>query len=151
MITFCTSFKFNTFLQPWTWPLHLCNTAMFLIPICLIFNAKKLFYFTYFINVMGAFLAMAMPNYENAKIFEWTLVNFWINHYPAFFMPLLLVALKIFERPKIKQFYYSMAAFFVYFVLMLICNAWFTNYDAEVDFFFLNSTFIVDKFGLWLR
>ena len=149
MITFCTRFKFDTFLQPWAWPLHLCNTAMFLVPICLIFNAKKLFYFTYFINVMGAFLAMAMPNYESACIFEWKLVNFWINHYPAFFMPLLLVALKIFERPKIKQFYYSMAAFFVYFILMLVCNAWFTNYDAEVDFFFLNSTFIVDKFGLW--
>jgi len=150
MITYMTRFKYTSFLKPWNWPLHLCNTAMFIIPICLIFKAKKLFYFTYFINVMGAFLAMAMPNYdETTCIFEWLLVNFWVNHYPAFFMPVLIVALRLFDRPKIKQFYYSMAAFFVYFVAMLICNAWFSNYDKTVDFFFLNSTFIVDKFGLW--
>ncbi len=149
MITFCTRYKYNTFLLPWVWPLHLCNTAMFIIPVCLIFRAKKLFYFTYFINVMGAFLAMVMPNYSDVAIFEWSLVNFWVNHYPAFFMPLLLVALGIFERPKIKQFYYSMFGFFVYFVIVLFCNAWFSNYDKSVDFFFLNSTFIVDKFGTW--
>lgn len=149
MITFCTRYKYDSFLLPWAWPLHLCNTAMFIIPICLIFRAKKLFYFTYFINVMGAFLAMAMPNYTDVCIFEWSLINFWVNHYPAFFMPLLLVALKIFDRPKIKQFYYSMVGFFGYFIVVLFCNAWFSNYDKGVDFFFLNSTFIVDKFGTW--
>ncbi len=149
MVTFMTRFKYDTFLYPWQWPLHLCNTAMFIIPICLIFKAKKLFYFTYFINVMGAFIAMMMPNYEEVTILQWELVNYWVNHYPAFFMPLLLVALRVFERPKIKQFYYSMAGFFLYFFVVLICNAWFSNYDKEVDFFFLNSTFIVDKFGTW--
>lgn len=149
LITYMTRFKYDSLLYPWKWPLHLCNTAMFIVPICLIFRAKKLFYFTYFINVMGAFLAMAMPNYEDVTIFQWSLVNFWINHYPAFFMPILLVALKVFERPKIKQFYYSMVGFFIYFVAILICNAWFANYDKGVDFFFLNSTFIVDKFGVW--
>lgn len=153
MITFCTRYKYNTFLQPWDWPLHLCNTAMFIVPICLIFNMKRLFYFTYFINVMGAFLAMAMPNYtmgvDGITITEWAFVNFWINHYPAFFMPLLLVALKIFERPKIKQFYHSMAAFFVYFVIVLILNPVFGALGHDVDFFFLNSNFIPDKFGTW--
>ncbi len=149
LITYCTRFKFDSFLKPWEWPLHLCNTAMFIVPICLIFNMKKLFYFTYFINVMGAFLAMVMPNYENANIFDWKLVNFWINHYPAFFMPILLVALKVFERPKIKQFYYSMAGFFVYFLVALFANVLFTAMGHDVDYFFLNSDFIPDKFGKW--
>ncbi|MBQ3571881.1 MAG: YwaF family protein [Clostridia bacterium] len=149
LITYCTRFKFDSFLKPWYWPLHLCNTAMFIVPICLIFNAKKLFYFTYFINVMGAFLAMAMPNYENANIFDWALINFWINHYPAFFMPILLVALKVFDRPKIKQFYYSMVGFLVYFLVALFANVLFTAMGHDVDFFFINSNFIADKLGVW--
>ena len=149
LITYCTRFKYTTFLRPWLWPLHLCNTAMFIVPICLLFRAKKLFYFTYFINVMGAFLAMVMPNYEDTYILEWLLVNFWVNHYPAFFMPLLLVALGIFERPKIKQFYYSMAGFLFYFIFALITNALFTSMGHEADFFFLNSDFIPDKLGKW--
>ena len=153
MFTFCTRYKYDTFLQPWSWPLHLCNTAMFIVPICLVLNRKRLFYFTYFINVMGAFFAMALPNYTmgvgGITITDWAFVNFWVNHYPAFFMPLLLVALGIFERPKIKQFYYSMAAFFVYFVAVLIINPLFTAMGHEVDYFFLNSDFIPDKFGVW--
>ena len=149
MVTFCSRLKYDTFLQPTAWPLHLCNTAMFIIPICLVFRMEKLFYFTYFINVAGAFFAMAMPNYEHVTMFQWRLVNFWVNHYPAFFMPLLLVALKVFDRPKIKQFYYSMVGFFFYFVTVLFLNAWFSNYNAEVDFFFLNSNFVADQLGQW--
>lgn len=128
------------------WPLHLCNTAMFIIPICLIFKMDKLFNFCLFINVMGAFLAMTMPNTDssvNALAFE--RVNYWINHYPAFFMPVLLIALKIFRRPKFKEWIYSQIAFAVYFVFVLFLNAWF----GDTDFFFLNGDFIVDKLGKW--
>jgi len=42
-----------------------------------------------------------------------------------------------------------MIGFAVYFVLMLVINAWFTNYNPEVDYFFLNSDFIAEKFGSW--
>lgn len=149
LITFSENYRFERFLHPTLWPLHLCNTAMYLVPICLIFKAKKLFYFTYFINVLGAFFAMAMPNYGTENVFATGVIIFYVNHFIAFFMPLLLVGLNQFERPKLKQFMYSMIAFFVYFVAMLIINAWFTNYDAGVDFFFINSDFIADKLGQW--
>ncbi len=130
-------------------PLHLCNTAMYITPFCLTFNWKKLFYFTYFINVLGALLALLMPNYGDASIVGWSLLQFYGNHYQAFFMPLLVVGLGIFRRPRWKEFSYSMIAFGVYFVLMLIVNAWFTNYNADVDYFFLNGDFIADKLGTW--
>lgn len=151
MITFCIGYKYDTFLDPTAWPIHLCNTAMFLIPICMIFKWNKLFYFTYFINVMGAFLAMLMPNYDKStNLISVQLITFWVNHYCAMLMPLLMVALKIFERPKIKQFKYSMVWFAVYFVFALTMNAWFTNFsDTVVDFFFLNSDFIPEKLGNW--
>ncbi len=149
MISYSYNYTFADILTPYHWPLHLCNTAMYIIPICIIFKLDKLFYFTYFINVMGAFLAMAMPNYaDGTNMFSTALVLFWINHFCAFFMPLLLVALKMFARPKFRQFWYSMAGFAVYFLLVLVINGWFSNY-GDVDYFFLNSDFIVDKLGSW--
>ncbi|MDD3397222.1 MAG: YwaF family protein [Clostridia bacterium] len=150
LITFMFNYKLETFLNPTSWPLHLCHTAMYIVPICLIFKWEKLFYFTYFINVLGAFLAMVMPNTgDGLSVFDPGLVVFWVNHYSAFFMPLLVVALGVFSRPKWKQFVYSMVGFAVYFLLILFINAWFTNYNSGVDFFFVNSDFIADKLGLW--
>ncbi|MBE6619514.1 MAG: ATP-binding cassette domain-containing protein [Ruminococcaceae bacterium] len=141
---------FTDLAVPWNWPLHLCNTAMFLIPLCLIFRMRRLFNFCLFINVMGALLAMIMAEelgMVNAIATE--RISYWINHYAAFFMPVLLVALKIFKRPGFKEWIWAVIAFAVYFFAMLIVNAWFTNYDTGVDFFFLNSDFIVDKLGKW--
>ena len=153
----------TAFVQPWDWPLHLCNLAMVLVCVNLIFLPKKLFYFTYFINVFGAVLAMLMPNYDEAlTVFNPSVVHFWCNHMIAFWMPLLCVALKLFERPKLKQYTYSMIAFTGYFILVFICNTVFTAYQGtvvhylgrdfticETDFFFINSTFIAEKMGNW--
>ena len=148
MWTYMRNYTLADATTPWSWPLHLCNTAQFIIPICLIFGMKKLFNFTLFINVLGAFLAMIMPNFSNSPLSNES-VHFWINHYPAFFMPLLLVALKIFERPKFKQWVYSQIAFCGYFFAMIFANGYFTGIGHETDFFFLNSDFIVDKLGKW--
>lgn len=150
LIGFMIGYDFASLKEPWSWPIHLCNTALFIIPICLIFKLKKLFYFTYFINVLGALFAMLMPNYSSStNMFDPGLIRFWYNHWVAFFMPLLIVALKIFKRPKIKEFYYSMVGFFAYFVIALVCNVLFTAMGHDVDFFFINSDFIADKLGKW--
>ena len=149
MISFCYNYDFSIFTNLTSWPLHLCNTAMFIIPLVLIFRLEKLYYFTIFINVLGAFFAMIMPNIEGANCLADNTVHFWINHYMAFLLPLLIMSLKIFPRPKMKQFIYSLVAFFVYYLLVLFMNAWLTNYDSGVDFFFINSDFIADKLGTW--
>lgn len=152
LLIYCFNHKFPDFVgDGWvtSLPLHLCNTAMFITPLCLTFKWKRFFYFTYFINVLGAFLALVMPNYGDVSVIQNSTWIFYINHYQAFFMPLLVVGLGIFVRPRWKQFGYSMAGFTVYFILMLIVNAWFTNYNAKVDYFFLNSNFIADKLGNW--
>lgn len=134
-------------------PLHLCNTALYVTPLCLTFKAKKVFYFTYFINVLGAFLAITMPNYGlenlNGSFIVSGTVGFFFDHYQAFFMPLLVVGLGIFRRPRWKEFCYSLVGFGAYYVLMLVLNGWFTNYNPDVDYFFINSDFIADKLGSW--
>ena len=148
LLSFSVYHKLESFAHPLGWPLHLCNTAMYIIPLCLIFNWKKLFYFTYFINVFGAFVAMAMPNYEDAlNLFSERILEFYSNHYIAFFMPILIVALGVFKRPKLKEFRYSMVGFAMYFALVLVLNVWFSNYGS-VDFFYINSDFVAEKLGL---
>ncbi|MCM1289746.1 MAG: YwaF family protein [Corallococcus sp.] len=153
LINFMLFYKFADFIsKDWVTnlPLHLCNTAMFITPLCLTFKWKKLFYFTYFINVLGALFALLMPNYNSTHPFISPFVwRFYLNHYQAFFMPLLIVGLGIFRRPRWKEFQYSMVGFAVYFVLMIVFNAWFTNYNPDVDYFFLNSDFIAEKLGTW--
>lgn len=149
LISFSLNYRFEDFLTVTHWPFHLCNTAMYIIPLCLIFKWDKVFYFTYFINVFGAFIAMAMPNYAaELNLFSTEIVGFYINHYIAFFMPILTVALGVYARPRLKQFTYSMIGFAIYFLFALIFNAWFSNYGS-VDYFFLNSDFVADKLGKW--
>ena len=138
------------FPQPWSWPLHLCNTAMFIIPLCLIFRMKRLFNFTLFINVLGALFAMVIPDVDQVEnIMEYYSIHFWLNHFAAFFMPILIIALGLFARPKFKQWVYSLIAFAVYFILVIFLNSYFTAIGHETDYFFLNSDFIVDKVGEW--
>ena len=162
-IGFFVEFDWADLVQPWRWPLHLCNTAMILMVIVLIFMPKRLFYFTYFINVFGAALAFLMPNYEPYyTVFNPSVVRFWYNHMIAFWMPLLCVALKLYQRPKLKQYGYSIIGFTGYFFLALILNTVFTGFKdtvvhyfgkdftiCDTNFFFINDTFIAVKLGSW--
>lgn len=149
LLTFSLGFKFQDLMDVTHWPFHLCNTAMYIIPLCLIFKWEKLFYFTYFINVLGAFLAICMPNYSSTVgLFDTSVVVFYVNHYIAFFMPILMVSLKVYSRPNLRRFLYSVIGFAFYFILVLVVNAWFSNYGS-VDYFFINSDFVADKLGKW--
>lgn len=157
LLSFSLGYKFEEFLDPTRWPLHLCNTAMYIMPLVLIFNMKRFFYFTYFINVLGAFFAMVMPDYspDMINIFSERVCVFYTNHFIAFFMPLLFVSLGMFEKPKFKQFVYSMLGFLGYFVFVLVLNAMYTGMfeagmvNRTTDYFFINSDFIADKLGTW--
>ena len=159
LISYMVGHKYDTILRPWEWPLHLCNLAMILLPICYIFRTKRLFYFTYFINVFGAVLAMLMPDYRDSLlVLNPNIWYFWINHCCAYMMPLLGVALYEFDRPKLKQFGFSSIWFLAYFMVVLTLNTVFTGLEGTVtpmgtisgtDYFFINSTFIAEKLGKW--
>ncbi len=150
MISFCYVYDFAALTGMHNWPLHLCNTAMFIIPLVLIFKMEKLYYFTIFINVLGAFFAMIMPNLgDDVNWLQASSLQFWSNHYMAMILPILLMSLRLFKRPKMKQFIYSLVAFFGYYVLVMFMNPWLTAQGHSVDFFFINSNFIAEKLGEW--
>lgn len=150
LITYNYHYDFSVFVNPRSWPMHLCNTAMYIVPICLIFKTKGLYYFTMFVNIIGAFFAMFMPNTSDSSgIFSTGIVLFWINHIIAYAIPALMVLLGVYERPKLKNFIYSMLWFIVYFGMALLLNAIFTGIDPNnpTDFFYINSDFIAEKLG----
>ncbi len=149
MITFSYNYTFTTLTDLTTWPLHLCNLAMYIFPLVLVFKLDKVYYFTIFINVLGALLAMLMPNTDKINWISSGSIQFWNNHYMAMILPLLIMSLGIFKRPKMKQFVYSLIGFFGYYLLVLVMNAWLSNYDSGVDFFFINSDFVASKLGKW--
>ena len=136
-------------------PIHLCHTALYVVPICVAFNMKRFFYFTYFINVYGAIMAMMMPNTgETLNIYLPAVMLFWYNHWAAFSTPLLCVALGIFEKPKFKQMLWSLLFFLLYFILIMFLNAWLSNYKpgynpdvlgTGTDYLFINNDFIASK------
>ena len=134
-------------------PIHLCHTALYVVPICVAFDFKRLFYFTYFINVFGALMAMLWPNVgEGSNVFTPGDVMFWYNHMSAFSAPLLAVALGAFEKPKFKQMLWSLLFFGIYFFGVMFLNGWLSNYvegynpatpGSGTDYLFINGDYIL--------
>ena len=147
MISFSDGYGWRIFIEPYGWPLHICNTAMFILPLALTTRSQKIFYFTFFVNILGAMLATFMPTYGNVLFFTPRTVHFYTNHILAMCGPLVCVFLEIFPRPKKRQFFYSMVGFTAYFILVLFCNTVFSAVwpGREIDFFFINSDFVAKK------
>ena len=131
-------------------PLHLCNTAIVITLITYVFHLEGLFYFSYLVNVLGAVFAIIMPNLY-VLVSEPKSVLYWFDHVYAFALPILGVALGIFPRPNFKMVKKAIAVFTAYFVLIAFIDGWFNNAPfnvtgEEIDYFFLYSTFYLDKF-----
>lgn len=116
-------------------PLHLCNTAIFLIFIAFAFNLKSVYYFTYFVNVIGAIFAMTLPD-SSATLLSWSGIHFWFCHAYVLILPVLAMLLGLYKRPTFKYMRNSIYIFTIYFIAMIIANAWINTF-ASVDYFFL--------------
>lgn len=138
-------FTFESFTRPLGLPFHLCNTGILLLVMAYIFKMKGVFYFAYFVNVVGALFAILLPNIGEHDMFSLTNMHFWYNHWVVFFLPILGISLKIYPRPNFKMIRGAIAVYTVYIVCMVFLNGWLQNYDPMVDYFFLNRNFIVDK------
>jgi ABC-2 type transport system ATP-binding protein len=130
-------------------PFHLCHTAIFLSLIASVTKNKAIFYFTYLVNVVGAFFAILFPN-TTPDFATLQAQLFWFNHWYAFITPILGVTLKIFKRPTFKLVRGSVYVFAIYMIITIFLNAWLSNYDPNVDYFFLNRNFLVGKFPFLL-
>ncbi|MCD8200658.1 MAG: YwaF family protein [Clostridia bacterium] len=150
VITYCSKYDYTSIYTVSEWPLHLCNTIMFLVPLCLIFKFDWLFYFTLFFGVIGALVAMLLPTYVSSSgVLTPECVSYWQNHILAFGMPLVMLFTGVYERPKFRHFLYSLIGFAVYFVFVIILNSY-----LDTDFFYTNKdqiTSLLGSFGIRLK
>ena len=144
---------FNFFYYPYqslnNVPLHLCNAAIILMFVAFIFKVEGVFYFTYFVNVIGALFAMMMPNWH-PDAFSLMSIRFWYNHVYAFVVPILGVALHVYPRPKLQQMFKAILWFTLYYIVVAICNPWFSSYPGQgtISYFFINEPFFFETLGI---
>ncbi len=134
LILFCYSWNVFTFTYA-NLPLHLCNTAVFLIFIAFAFKLNSVYYFTYFVNVIGSFFAMFFPN-TTATLFSYSGIHFWFTHAYVLILPILAMMFGLYKRPTFKYMRNSIFIFSAYFVAMVVANAWINTF-TPVDYFFL--------------
>jgi len=124
-------------------PLHLCNTAVFLIFIAFTFKIKSVFYFNYIVNVIGGIIAITLPN-TSGQITTVANMHFWYNHIYIVFLPILARLFGHYTRPTLKLMRGAILIFSIYFVSMMFMNAW-VNSFSSVDYFFLYGDNITSK------
>ena len=153
MLSMCGFFQYFAYELQWTGahilPLHLCNTAIICMFVAYAFKVNSLFYFTYFINVLGAFCAIVLPDTSGTMATKINIVEYWYNHVYAFALPLLGVALGVFKRPNFKMMLGSIVVFTAYVVCVFFLNSYLNSpqIDIHADYFFLYSNFFVEKFA----
>lgn len=125
-------------------PLHLCNTAVFLMLIAFVFKSKPVFYFNYIVNVIGGIIAIVLPDTSGA-ITTVGNMHFWYNHIYIVFLPILARLFGHFTRPTLKLMRGAIIIFSIYFVSMIFANAWINTFES-VDYFFLYGDNITSKF-----
>lgn len=126
-------------------PLHLCNAALIVGLFAMIFKSKKLFYFTYFVNVLGAVLALLMPDTDGSILLDEN-IRFWVTHISVVLVPLLAVAWEVFPRPNLKMMKNSIIVFTIYFIVACWSNMLISNVEPGVNYFFLQNDFFIKKF-----
>lgn len=132
-------------------PFQLCNLGSYLVLIALLIRKQGFFNFIFLANVPGALIAFCVPETSEAMLSYWN-IHFYIEHTWVFIIPILCVALRIFERPAkqaIKHYFVGFSIYFGFCALSgIIINCFISKpYDPvlnEVNYFYLFNTTVMD-------
>ena len=102
-------------------PFQLCNLGSYLVLIALLIKKQGFFNFVLLANVPGAMIAYCVPDIKEGMLSFWN-IHFYIEHTWVFIVPLLLVALRIFERPKLNAIKHFFIGFSIYFVFCMLAG-----------------------------
>lgn len=100
-------------------PFQLCNLGSYLVLIALLIKKQSFFDFILIANVPGAMIAFCVPDIAEGMLSYWN-IHFYIEHTWVFIIPLLAVALRIFDRPGKKAYKHFFVGFSIYFLFCAI-------------------------------
>ena len=131
-------FKIYTFrdIELWNLPIHICNMGTIFIFISLFFRWCTLEMFTYYINVFGATMAMAVP-LINDGFWQFSTFNYMYEHSMLIVLPIMSVLLGVSARPKRSEIPKILPLFFGYYLLSVIVGSILHIYDANVNYFYV--------------
>ena len=102
-------------------PLQLCNINMILIPIAVHWNKRALMSFCFFVGVLGAAMAVAMPGlgFSGYSLLLPRMIGFYGTHFAVIIEGLSLVTLGLY-RPRFRDLPKTMLALTV--IALLACG-----------------------------
>lgn len=127
-------------------PFQLCNMATYVMMIALLTKNKHLFNFNFLVNVVGAFLAIIMPDINGRGLFEVWNMHFIYEHTNVLVTPIMCLLLKVFENIDEKSYKDAFIGFLAYFIFCVFVGTTF-NVIATVnnkDIFEVNYLFMFD-------
>jgi uncharacterized membrane protein YwaF len=85
-------------------PLQLCDIAVFLIPIGLIFKKQAVVDFVFYVCALGALGAIIFVGSDYEDTYSWMTISFYIFHFTIFLIPLLMSAWGFYTmKPTVKK------------------------------------------------
>lgn len=114
-------------------PLQLCNLASYLMLIALIFKNKVIFNFNFLVNVVGAVMAILVPDVKGYNIFEIWNLHFIYEHTNVVVVPILSLILGVFDKINLKSYRDAVAGFSIYFVIVTIIGSIFNHLAVVLD------------------
>lgn len=127
-------------------PLQLCNLGSYLILLALITKKRMLINFTIVINVVGAILAIALPDVDGQGIgYLWNM-HFVMEHTNVLVTPILCLSLGVFSRMNRTTVRDFIICFAVYFVAMLAIGTLLNGIAERLadDYYAVNYLFMFD-------
>lgn len=125
-------------------PLQLCNLGAYLALVALIIRKQAFSNFVLIANVSGTIIALLLPDLEEGLLSFWN-IHHYIEHMLVFIVPLLMVSLRLMERPDKRAIKHYFIGFSIYFVVCATCGVLLNGflyrpgnffYD-EVNYFYL--------------
>ena len=119
-------------------PFQLCNLGAYLVLIALLIKKQSFFNFVLLANVPGATIAFVAVDVSQGLLSFWN-IHFYIEHMWVFIIPILAVALKIFDRPKKNAFKHFLIGYTIYFLVCAISGVILNSFFYEENHLFFNK------------
>lgn len=120
-------------------PFQLCNIAAYFYIIAVPFRLKKMLHFCFIVNIVGALIAILMPDFSNGTFGFWNMY-YLFEHTLVFLVPSLSMGLRIFPRLKAKSLLYAWVGFTIYFIFVFVAGTIINGYEhiyGRVNYFYL--------------
>lgn len=121
-------------------PVQLCNIASYFYLIAIPFRLKKMFHFCFLANIVGALIAILLPDFATGNFGFWT-VHYVFEHTLVVAVPALAMGLRIFPRLEKKSLFYTFVGFTAYFLFVFtigtILNGHTDKIGYKVNYFYM--------------